>query len=42
MRENIAGFVQMSNAFEELPVPVVVAVHGKCMGGGFELALRAM
>jgi enoyl-CoA hydratase/carnithine racemase len=41
MRENIAGFVQMSNAFEQLPVPVVVAVHGKCMGGGFELALRA-
>src|SRR5262245_61252292 len=26
-------------ALEELPVPVVAAVHGLCLGGGVELAL---
>ena len=26
-------------AFEEYPVPIVCAVHGLCLGGGFELAL---
>jgi enoyl-CoA hydratase/carnithine racemase len=29
------------NRFEQLPLPVVAAVHGLCFGGGFELALRA-
>ena len=30
----------VANTFEDLPVPIVVAVQGHCMGGGFELALR--
>lgn len=33
--------IQVTNALEELPVPVVVAIQGHCMGGCFELALRA-
>lgn len=41
MRENIAGFLEAFNAFEQLPVPVVAAVQGKCLGGGFEIVLRA-
>ena len=33
--------LQVSNALEQLPVPVIAAVHGNCFGGGFEIALRA-
>lgn len=40
MRDSIAGAIQLSNALERLPAPVVVAVQGRCLGGGFELALR--
>lgn len=29
------------NRFERLALPVIAAVHGRCLGGGFELALRA-
>jgi len=29
------------NSVEQLPIPVIAAVHGICTGGGLELALRA-
>lgn len=32
--------IQLSNLFQDLPFPIVFAVHGMCGGGGFELALR--
>ena len=41
MAGNITGALQLFNAFEQMPVPVVAMVQGRCMGGGFELALRA-
>ncbi|HTE62021.1 MAG TPA: enoyl-CoA hydratase/isomerase family protein [Solirubrobacteraceae bacterium] len=31
--------LEVLRAFEELPVPIVAAVHGVCVGGGLELAL---
>jgi len=37
----IENGVKLSNLFEDLPVPIVAAVQGHCMGGGFEFALRA-
>ena len=33
------GLVDVLRAFEELPIPIVAAVHGVCVGGGLELAL---
>lgn len=36
----IAQGMQMTNLFEDLPTPIVFAVQGHCLGGGFELALR--
>jgi 3-hydroxyacyl-CoA dehydrogenase/enoyl-CoA hydratase/3-hydroxybutyryl-CoA epimerase/enoyl-CoA isomerase len=32
---------RMLSAFEDLPVPTVVAINGVCLGGGLELALAA-
>ncbi|MDT5360289.1 MAG: hypothetical protein QOC69_2051 [Mycobacterium sp.] len=29
----------MLQAFDELPIPIVAAVHGNCLGGGLEMAL---
>jgi enoyl-CoA hydratase/carnithine racemase len=31
--------LEVLSTFEELPVPIVAAVHGVCVGGGLELAL---
>jgi enoyl-CoA hydratase/carnithine racemase len=33
--------LQVANALEQLPVPVIASVQGNCFGGGFEIALRA-
>ncbi len=38
--QQIAGGVALTNLFENLPFPVVVAVQGYCGGGGFEITLR--
>ena len=37
--DGIKPVVQMLDRLEGLPVPVVAAIHGVCVGGGFELAL---
>jgi len=31
--------LDMLRAFDELPIPIVAAVHGNCLGGGLEMAL---
>ncbi|MDT5289600.1 MAG: hypothetical protein QOF88_4489, partial [Mycobacterium sp.] len=31
--------LEMLRAFDELPIPIVAAVHGNCLGGGLEMAL---
>jgi enoyl-CoA hydratase/carnithine racemase len=31
--------LEMLRAFDELPIPIVAAVHGVCVGGGLEMAL---
>ncbi|HEY0225360.1 MAG TPA: enoyl-CoA hydratase/isomerase family protein [Mycobacterium sp.] len=31
--------VELLRVFDTLPIPIVVAVHGACLGGGLELAL---
>jgi enoyl-CoA hydratase/carnithine racemase len=33
--------LEVLRTFDELPIPVVAAVHGVCVGGGLELALAA-
>ena len=40
-RDLMGTGLRLSNAFADLPVPIVMAVQGHCMGGGFELALRS-
>ncbi len=37
--EGIKPVLQMLDRLEALPVPVVAAIHGVCVGGGFELVL---
>jgi enoyl-CoA hydratase/carnithine racemase len=31
--------LEMLRAFDEVPIPIVAAVHGNCLGGGLEMAL---
>jgi enoyl-CoA hydratase/carnithine racemase len=41
-REGVQGqmaFHALLNALQRLPVPVIAAINGDCMGGGFEMAL---
>jgi enoyl-CoA hydratase/carnithine racemase len=33
------GMLELLRAFDQLPMPIVAAVHGVCVGGGLELAL---
>jgi enoyl-CoA hydratase/carnithine racemase len=34
-------FTELLRVFDRLPIPIVAAVHGVCVGGGLELALAA-
>lgn len=36
-REMIPEFIATVSAIDEFPLPVIAAVHGKCLGGAFEL-----
>ena len=38
-KEKAAGGQRILSKFEDLPFPVVAAIHGACMGGGCEMAL---
>jgi enoyl-CoA hydratase/carnithine racemase len=41
LRALFEQYMAVFNRFERLPVPVVAAVQGLCLGGGLELAIRA-
>jgi enoyl-CoA hydratase/carnithine racemase len=41
LRALFEHYMNVFNAFERLPMPVIAAVQGLCFGGGLELALRA-
>ncbi len=36
----ISDGIKLVNLFEDLPVPIVIAVQGHCLGGAFEMVLR--
>lgn len=37
----IPEFLETIRAIAEFPVPVIAVVHGRCLGGGFEVAMAA-
>jgi 3-hydroxyacyl-CoA dehydrogenase / enoyl-CoA hydratase / 3-hydroxybutyryl-CoA epimerase len=39
VKEVVNETIQLFDRIEKLPVPVVAAIHGYCLGGGLELAL---
>ena len=41
LRALFERYMTVFNSFERLPIPVIAAVQGMCMGGGYELTLRA-
>ena len=41
MRQMLAEHLSVFNAFEQLGMPTIAAVQGRCFGGGLELAVRA-
>lgn len=41
LRATFSRCLEVFNRLEQLPMPVVAAVQGLCLGGGFELVLRA-
>jgi len=41
LRALFERYMTVFNSFERLPIPVIAAVQGLCLGGGFELILRS-